>query len=458
MTSSIRKFDTVSRRQEAACQKLLVDPRRVLQFKTGCRQGQPRRRCRHRELRRHQARRHPPPRTTSRSSSPPTPRKRKVQIARDAGLRSTATRASPAERRTSASAPRWATERRQVRSEGSDARAGRRPAGIDWQWASSTASSSFAQKIDNTGAPNEPHQVLDCRFENNARLQCHTCDTPVIARNRFGAGRTYRAGDSMKSTRRSPRSRATVSRQVLGRHRLRYQSDTTIADNADRWLRDSIQGYAVPATMMRSLVLKNSECASASTPAATRHRGRRHRHDRSRRPAPAPQMPAHERHAQEPRSQGIGLETSAPVSLAQLHADARADQDRRRRQGPHVPALSCGGSADARPARWSRCARSIRSGPRRRPTRTSAIRPSPVIMGKTPSPMSRRRWCKRGRSTKRGEDRARPKVARRARPRQGRRDAARFADDDVRPMEASYRAPMTNPEPQGAAERRDAAH
>jgi hypothetical protein len=50
----------------------------------------------------------------------------------------------------------------------------------------------YAQTIDNTGAkPGERLQISDSQFTGQARVYCHTCDTPVIVRNTFnwpGAG------------------------------------------------------------------------------------------------------------------------------------------------------------------------------------------------------------------------------------------------------------------------------
>jgi hypothetical protein len=44
----------------------------------------------------------------------------------------------------------------------------------------------IAKKIDNTGAkPGEKIQVSDCRFTGQSRLSVQGCDTPVITRNRF---------------------------------------------------------------------------------------------------------------------------------------------------------------------------------------------------------------------------------------------------------------------------------
>jgi len=52
--------------------------------------------------------------------------------------------------------------------------------------------SLHAYKIDNTGArPNERFNIMDSRFSGQARIYCHTCDTPIVARNSFdwpGAG------------------------------------------------------------------------------------------------------------------------------------------------------------------------------------------------------------------------------------------------------------------------------
>jgi hypothetical protein len=52
--------------------------------------------------------------------------------------------------------------------------------------------SLHAHKIDNTGARlNERFNVIDSKFSGQARIYCHTCDTPIVARNTFdwpGAG------------------------------------------------------------------------------------------------------------------------------------------------------------------------------------------------------------------------------------------------------------------------------
>lgn len=137
-------------------------------------------------------------------------------------------------------------------------------ASIDWQWARIEGIKLSVQKLDNTGAKaNERIQVLDCLFEGGARLECHSCDTPVISRNQFDYKGSLPIAEPALSTLYSPLSEIKGNR-VRGKFAvgiaINYQTDSALTDNAVEGCGIGIHaGHGIANLMIKGASLKDCE-------------------------------------------------------------------------------------------------------------------------------------------------------------------------------------------------------
>jgi hypothetical protein len=135
---------------------------------------------------------------------------------------------------------------------------------LDWQKAQIIDIKLAARNLDNTGAkPNERIQIMECQFQGQARLLCHTCDTPVISRNSFDYQGKTPLGDPAINTAYCPLAEIK-NNQIRGKYpigiSINYQSDASVVGNIIEDCVAGIQGgYGIPSTMVKQVTIQNCE-------------------------------------------------------------------------------------------------------------------------------------------------------------------------------------------------------
>ena len=138
------------------------------------------------------------------------------------------------------------------------------PAAIDWNRIAVVDVKLVAKKIDNTGAKTvERMNLLDCRFSGLARVQCHTCDTPIIARNRFDYDGPAALAEPAINVLYSPlceiKENAIRGKFAMGIS-VNFQSDSSILENKIEGCAIGINGgYGIPSTMIKGCAIRGCE-------------------------------------------------------------------------------------------------------------------------------------------------------------------------------------------------------
>ena len=121
-----------------------------------------------------------------------------------------------------------------------------------------------AKKLDNTGSKaNERMQISDCVFEGQARVYCHTVDTPVVVRNTFDYAGTDPLAEAAIGMLFSPLAEIKGNR-VRGKFAVgitvNYQTDSSVLDNVVEGCAVGVQGgYGIPNTMIRNVAIKDCD-------------------------------------------------------------------------------------------------------------------------------------------------------------------------------------------------------
>jgi Right handed beta helix region len=135
---------------------------------------------------------------------------------------------------------------------------------IDWQRAMFHDVKLSAKNIDNTGAKaNERLNVIENRFVGQSRLALKSCDTPVIARNTFEFKGAKPLDEPAINVSYSPLS------EIKGNHihggfaigiSVTYQSDSVIAGNIIEKCPLGINGgYGIPSTMLKNCIIRGCD-------------------------------------------------------------------------------------------------------------------------------------------------------------------------------------------------------
>jgi hypothetical protein len=135
---------------------------------------------------------------------------------------------------------------------------------IDWQRARLLDIKLQAQKLDNTGAkPNERLNLVGNQFVNKARVWLHSCDTPVINKNSFEYADKTPLTEGAIGVYFSPLAEIkhnTVRGPFVFGISVNYQSDSVLEDNTIEGCTAGITGgYGIPNTMIKKCVVKGCE-------------------------------------------------------------------------------------------------------------------------------------------------------------------------------------------------------
>ncbi len=135
---------------------------------------------------------------------------------------------------------------------------------FDWQRASFLNIKLQAQSIDNTGAKaNERLNVIENQFLGLSRLWLHSCDSPVIAKNTFDYKEKTALTEAAIGVYFGPLSEIKGN-IIRGAYQsgitIGYQSDTVIEGNTiEKCGTGLIGGYGIPNTMVKKCVIRGCE-------------------------------------------------------------------------------------------------------------------------------------------------------------------------------------------------------
>lgn len=135
---------------------------------------------------------------------------------------------------------------------------------LDLQRAAVTDVKVSAKNLDNTGAkPNERLNVIDVIFTGQGRLACHTCDTPVLARNSFECNTAMPLADAAINLAYCPLAEVKGNNVRGGFNigiTINFQSDSVLMDNTIEKCAFGITGgYGVPNTMIKRCTLRGCQ-------------------------------------------------------------------------------------------------------------------------------------------------------------------------------------------------------
>jgi parallel beta-helix repeat protein len=118
----------------------------------------------------------------------------------------------------------------------------------------------YATNIDNTGAKaNERLNVIDCQFTGQGRVYCHTCDTAIIARNSFhwaGEGQLTEAAISLAACPLGEIKDNTIRGNFVSGIYLYANTDVVVTGNTIERCALGINNHVTINTMIKNCRIK----------------------------------------------------------------------------------------------------------------------------------------------------------------------------------------------------------
>lgn len=132
---------------------------------------------------------------------------------------------------------------------------------LDWQRAHVRDVKLAVKGLDNTGAkPNERINLIDNVFAGQARIWCHSCDTPVIARNALEFKGDMPLQEAAIGVLYCPLAEIkgnSVRGGFLAGISVNYQSDSVLIDNTvEKCTLGITGGYGIPNTMIKNCTVR----------------------------------------------------------------------------------------------------------------------------------------------------------------------------------------------------------